>query len=220
MQASAGRRVSLPIWINARSVLGLILFATSLIAGRAVMTSNDRLITVLVAERPLASGHRRTPNDLSSIAVHLPNEQVLRYVSQPSDVAGLVLDRPLAAGELIPADAVVPAADPQRVVSIPIEPEHAAGGRLTPGDIVDIWATFDRGGDPVTRLVVGSVEVVGLVSEGGLVGEEALSGVSIAIPPEAAPRVVLALRAGQIDILTSDGSASSVMTQTLTVNQL
>ena len=220
MQASAAGRLSLPSWVNARSVLGLVLFVTALVAGRAVMASNDVRFTVLVAERPLATGTRLSESDLTPISVHLPPEQVLRYVSRQREAVGLLLQRPLAAGELVSVDALGPTVEPQRVVTIPIEPEHAAAGRLAPGDVVDVWATFDRESEAVTKLIVGSVEVVGLLNRGGLVGEEALSGISVAIPPEAAPRVILALRVGQVDIVASDGSSSAGVRQTLNVDEL
>jgi len=220
MQASTAGRIGLPAWINARTVLGVVLFASSLMAGRAVMASSDVRSTVLVADRALASGTTLSASDLASVQVNLPPEQAELYLSRVEDVEGLVLGRPLGPGQLVPSDAISSSTAPRRVVTIPIEPEHAAGGRLEPGDVVDVWATFGQGREPVTRLIVGSVEVVALIRRGGLVGEDGLSGISIAIPPEAAPRVVLALRAGDIDILASDGRSSSGTRQSLGVDEL
>jgi pilus assembly protein CpaB len=184
------------------------------------MVSSDARFAVLVADRALASGTALGAEDLSVVQVNLPAEQAQLYASSAEEVEGSILRTALAAGEMVPVASFASSISPQRVVTIPIEPEHAAGGHLAPGDVVDVWATFVHGREPVTKLIVGSVEVVGLVKQGGLVGEEALSGISIAIPPEAAPRIVLALRAGDVDILASNGRASSGVRQSLTVQEL
>lgn len=211
MQASVARRMGRPAWANARSALGLLLFVISLVGGRAVMAGADTRSTLWVPDRDLASGSRLSSSDFIPVRVNLPTEQAALYLSS-AEVDGLILQRPLREGELVPVDALASSGASTRVVTIPIEPEHAAGGRLSPGDVVDVWATFGTSRSPTTKLIVGSVEVVGLVTQGGLVGEEALSGVSVAIPPEAAARVVLALRSGEIDILASDGTSPDALT--------
>lgn len=115
----------------------------------------QELATVLVVTQPIPEG---TPADSISGAVgpqELPVEAVAaRAVSNLEDLVGLVASTDLVVGEQLlasrfhsPADAAVatrPEVSPELLqVTIPLEPARALGGRLVPGDLVSVIASFD-----------------------------------------------------------------------------
>jgi len=184
-------------------VFGAVLLVISLAGGRTILASASDTTPVWVAARSLAGGTRITAESLRIEQVDLPASLASTYVSARKDIEGAVLTRPVAAGELLAQNWVVPRASRAgRAVTIPVDPTHAVGGALGPGDLVDVFATFDAG-DASARTVtlVRQVEVVDVVSAGGLVmGEKAIVGITISVSPEDAQRVALAARAAELDV--------------------
>lgn len=203
MDVAIASRAGRPAWLNRRTVFGAVLLVASLAGGRAVLSSADATTPVWVASRSLAGGSRVTADSLRIEQVQLPPRLAPAYVRAGERIEGYVLTRPVAAGELLPENSVVPQA-PQagRAVTVPVDPEHAVGGALVPGDLVDVFATFETGGR-VTRTValVRQVEVIDVVTAGGMVmGQEAVVGITISVSPEDAQRVAFAARSGELDI--------------------
>ena len=88
---------------------------------------------------------------------------------------------------------------------MPVTPEHALGGAAEPGDIVDVLATFDGGGDTARTIIVSSrAEVVStLRPEQVFGGAGGVTALTLAVPNDDAMFIVFAMRTGEIDILRS-----------------
>ena len=207
MQIAAATRAGVPAWINRRTLLGVVLILVSVAGGRAVMESGKTTVPVWVVGKDLAGGSVLSGEELRVEHVNLPPRLGASYVRASEPLAGMVVTRPLAAGELVPAAWVVPSSPARsRAVAIPVDPEHAVGGALRPGDLVDIYATFDAG-DARARTValLREAEVLDVVSAGGLVmGDRSLIGLTISIDPSEAQRVAFASRTAELDVVRVD----------------
>jgi hypothetical protein len=120
------------------------------------------------------------------------------YVSGPPPT-GVVLGRPLAAGEFLPVSALAQKdREAARLVTVAVDPLHAPTG-LEPGDLVDVWST------PQADAVVGrparvlaAVSVSGTTEGMGVGGE---IGVVLDVPQAQVADVVAATRSGAIDLV-------------------
>jgi Flp pilus assembly protein CpaB len=211
MDVGVARRLERPSWINARAALGLVLLCTSLVAGRQLIESSTSTVPVWAAERDLATGAHLDPSALTRIEVAIPSPALNRYLSATGSPAGLRVGRPIARGELIPVAALSEEAADGRgsAMTIPVSPEHALGGELRPGDHIDVFATFNSQDLRArTTLLVSEVEVLDLVSSGGLVLDgEAVVGVTVALSPDEAAKVAFAVRTAEIDIVRLETGA-------------
>jgi len=203
MEVAVATRAGRPAWINRRTVCGVALVALSMGGGHLVLESGKTTTPVWVATRDLAGGSPLTPESLRIEHVRLPPVLASEYVPSEQPMAGNVVTRPVSAGELLHHEWLAPHAPGRgRAVTIPVDPEHALGGALEPGDLVDIFATFNSG-DVRARTVplVRSVEVLGVVSSGGLVmGDRSVVGITISVNPEDAQRVAFATRTAELDV--------------------
>jgi Flp pilus assembly protein CpaB len=162
----------------------------------------------------LTEGTRLSAGDLAPVEVRLPNDQLALYAGAERALEGAVLTRPVEQGELIPTEWVSEGAagDSGRTLTVPVTPEHANGGRLQPGDRIDVLATFASGAAAACTLVLGQgLEVIDVVTAGGLVVEdEAAVGVTVAATPDVTSRLTLAIRTAEIDIARVTGDAEAV----------
>ena len=214
MDVPHAQRVARPAWINVRTVLGLLLFTLAFLAGLRVLGAADATVRVWAATRDLSPNTTIAADDLELVNVSLTGDVLALYASGTRDPQGAVLTRAVRAGELIPAGAVaeVGADNPGRSMTIPVSPEHANGGRLQPGDRIDVVATFDAG-DVGGRsvLLLSAAEVIDVVTAGGLVvNEQSAVGVTVSVSPEDAIRVAYAIRSAAIDIARVTGEVGPV----------
>lgn len=220
MDVPHAQRVARPTWINVRTVLGLLLFTLAFLAGLRVLQSADSTVAVWSASRDLAPHTTLGPGDLELVDVGLSGEMLSRYAAG-AEPAGAVLTRALRAGELIPAAALaeVPSATAARSMTIPVSPEHANGGRLQPGDRIDVVATFNAGDERARSvMLLSAAEVLDVVTTGGLVvNEQSAVGVTVAVSPEDAVRVAYAIRSAAIDIAKVTGEVGTVDPSPVTI---
>ena len=204
MDVPVARRVSRPRWVNARTVLGLVLFAAAVLLGRHVLAESDRTIHVWAAAKALAPGERIEEEDVVPLPVVLPESAGPRYIVGPPPV-GSVVTRALGAGEMIPAASVSSGAEARlgQVISVPVPEENAAGGRLGPGDRVDVYASFDSG-TPAARtvLLAGDVRVLDVVRSSGVVlDDQSAVGVTLSVAPPQAGSIAFAIHNADIDLV-------------------
>lgn len=209
MDVPQARRAGRPEWVNARTLLGLVLFAAAFLGGRQVLREADTTVPVWVAARDLPSGAELTDSDLEIVRVDLPGGLLDSYVGTSVSLDGAGLIRPVSAGELIPAAWTTPAgrSGAGDAITVPVSPEHALGGELAPGDRIDVYASFDAGDARArTLLVARGVEVLDVVTAGGLVvGEDAVVGITVAVDGTDAGRLAFAVRNAEIDVVRVDG---------------
>lgn len=221
MDVAVAARAGRPGWVNRRTVLGVVLVAISVTGGYSVLEAADKTTPVWVAARDLSSGSTITSDSLRIEHVRLPPRLGSEYLSSGETIEGSVVTKPLGAGELVPkAWIATEAALGGRSITVPIDPEHAVGGQLHPGDVVDLFATFDPG-DVRARTVslVRQIEVIDVVSAGGLVmGDESIVGLTISVSPDEAQRIAFASRNAQLDVVRVD-DPSARTTRSVVTNE-
>lgn len=199
--AVARREVTARV-VDARLWLGIALVLISMVVGAKVVTAGDDTVTVWRAGRDLSVG--AAPSGLEPVVVA---RSVItdQYVSADEDsaTAGLVLSRPVPAGEMLPRSALVPAdSKALRQVTVAVDPLHAPAD-LQPGDLVDVWSTpreAAEAGRASPERVLGGVSVGGRLADGLGVGGEV--GIVIEVPESDVGALVAAARSGVIDLVS------------------
>ena len=219
MDVPVARRVSKPAWINLRNALGLVLFCAAFAGGQRVLNEARATTLVWAAARDLPANSTLTPSDLEPVAVKLPSTLLVRYAPAATEVEGELTTRSLRAGELLPALSLAPAGSASGInsISIPVSPEHAVGGSLSPGDRVDVYATFDAADVRArTTSILRNAEVSDVIEASGLVvGGEAAVGIVVSATPRRAAAVAFALRTGEIDVVRTVGPSEGPSTITI-----
>lgn len=209
MDVPAARQVGRPTWINARTVLGVVLFAVALAGGRQVLAGAQATTPVLVATRDLARGEVIDGADLRSVGVNLPSDVLATYETSVRALEGAVATRAVRAGELLPHAWFSDPGDgvgDGRSITVPVSLDHAVGGELRPGDLVDVYATFDSGDVRArTSLLVREAEIVEVVSSQGVVmGDQGVVGITLSVTPDEAGRLAFAIRTAELDLVRVD----------------
>lgn len=135
----------------------------------------------------------------------------------PEDLAqvnGFVLTHAITEGSPIGhGDLVSPAAGAQaRSMSIPVEDEHAAGGAIGVGDIVDVIDGGENGVAPSYAVTGVQVVAVSAASDGTLGSSGNKSWIAVALPDgplfdgQAALRLAAAIQHGKVEVVRSTGA--------------
>ncbi|MSX32697.1 MAG: hypothetical protein F2782_04265, partial [Actinobacteria bacterium] len=148
-------RLRLP---DARVGVGVLLVAVSVLGGLRLSGASEASVAVLSAGSSLASGHRIEARDLvlTSVSVEASVGATLIRAEDQRSVIGRVVARPVQSGSLLTTRDLGRANESLREITVPVTPEHALGGAAEPGDIVDVLATFDGGGDTARTIIVSS----------------------------------------------------------------
>ncbi len=159
----AASRSSSPGWRDPRLWVGVVLVTGSVVLGARILSGADDMTAVWSASSDLVAGQTLSADDLTATRLRFDDaadEQ--RYLPVDARLpAALTLDRPLAAGELVPAGALGEAAEDGTVaVSIAVAAEHVPTG-LVRGSRVDVWVIGeDRRRRASAELVLGDVLVL------------------------------------------------------------
>lgn len=184
---------------------------TALVAGglnAAALQRGDARTAVLVAAADLAAGsvldetsvaHAAVGADAAFLDALIPAERLAQRT-------GWLLTRPLKAGEPLRWSDVRDAAAGAglRAMSLPVEPEHAAGGGLRPGDRVDVIAVREGR----AFWVLSDVEVLavtGADDTGGL-GAPRAPALTLAVDEQQAIRLAWAMHDGAIEVVRATGA--------------
>ncbi|WP_162248026.1 SAF domain-containing protein [Angustibacter sp. Root456] len=155
------RRLRRPSWRDPRLLVGLLLVLLSVVGVAGLLRAVDTTEPVFVARRALTPGQAVTGDDLAVAHVRIVGAG-RPYLSASRPLAGLVVVRPVPAGELVPASALGGADRVDlRPITVPVEP--AAAGALPRGSVVDVWVA-SRSADRADsyerpRLVASGVQV-------------------------------------------------------------
>ena len=159
----AASRSSSPGWRDPRLWVGIVLVTGSVVAGARLLSGADDMTSGWSASADLVSGQTLTADDLTAIRVRFDegaDEQ--RYLAVDDELpAALTLDRPLAAGELVPASALGEPLEGDTVaVSIAVAAEHVPTD-LARGSHVDVWVIGeDRRQRAAAELVLDDVLIL------------------------------------------------------------
>lgn len=199
------RRLRGPSWLDLRLVLGVLLVLGSVVVGARVIGAADESVTVWAAARDLSAGTTLRERDLELVAVRL-FESGPAYLAAEADLPGRVLDRPVRAGELVPASALQEVTD--RVsVALPVD-EAAVPFDLGRGQLVDVYATGPerQGGPTVTRLVLAAapVQAVDGEDEGVLSSAGGLRQIVVSVPSAEAGELLAAIAGRDLALAVLD----------------
>jgi Flp pilus assembly protein CpaB len=144
-------------------VVGGALVVLAAVGAYLVATAADdgTAATVVVATRPLTVGEPVTAEDLRTVPADLPGAALDRLVTTTDLAPGSVALAAIEADQPVPRTAVGTApAGGDHDLSFALERHRALDGRLRPGDLVDVVATFGAGADATTEFVVRGIRVV------------------------------------------------------------
>lgn len=195
------RRPSLPHILIAFAAI--LAFAFNFLA----LQDRDSTQLVAVAARPLPAGAGLDSSAIEWIEIDsdFVSLEALVVQSEMAQVDVSVTARALSAGELIGESALVPAgsATGLRTMSVPIDPEHAAGATLVVADRVDVISIVE--GQPT--FVATDLEVVDVsqASQSGIAGSGA-NYVLVAVSADDALALARAIEDGSIEIVRSSGA--------------
>jgi hypothetical protein len=152
----------------------VLIVLLSVVVGTRVMALADRTVPVYAATGALPSGHVLSGGDVRVVRVHLGSGSAAYLSAGRSLPAGLVLARPVGAGELVPVAALgAPGTMTRRPVSIPLPSPPPVG--LQPGAPVDLWSSAKEteegaaGYRPPVRIATGA-EVFAISRSGSGLG--------------------------------------------------
>lgn len=205
----APRRLARPKWLDVRVLGGILLLVVSVVVGAKVIGAASRTSPVWVAAGDLAAGTVLRAEDLVAADVNL-GERGPSYVDAASDLVGRVLDRPIRAGEFLPASALDAVGD-GRILSVAVTPDHMAPG-VGHGSIADLYLVTGKsavlGAEVATELLQRGVTIQSVTApaSGGLSG--AISSrfqVALLLPADVADALVKKLPLGEPVIVLHTG---------------
>jgi hypothetical protein len=160
----------------------------SVAGGARLVAASDHTAPVVALARDAAAGTVLERGDVVLVRAQLPAGARSRYLADPEFAIGRRLDRPLGAGELLPAIALR-VVDASATVVIPLQPDAAPG--LVAGERISVWVSA-AGCSP--RLLLGNVPVQGVHSNRSAAFSTAGGQtVLVRLPAALADRVISAL---------------------------
>lgn len=175
---------------------------------------------VAVAARDLRPGEALDAGALRYVDVS-GSKAFIATLLRPKDMAavrGFVLIHGVAGGSAVGRDDVASAAtaagSQARSMSIPVDTEHAAGGSVRVGDVVDVIDGGENAGAASYAVTGVQVVAVSKPTTGGIGGSSAKSSITVALPDGAQPdgqaalRVATAIDHGKVQIVRSTGAAA------------
>src|SRR5690606_25236861 len=140
---------------------GLLLVGASVAGVVAVVSAADTSTGVYTAREPLTQGQVVSADDLVVSNVRVGGAGSLYLLEGEIPPDGLVVTRPVAEGELVPASAVGSSAG-LRYASIVVALNGRLPGAVGPGSLVDLWSSreAEAGGFGPPAVLVSSATVV------------------------------------------------------------
>lgn len=215
------RRLALPRWLNLRLGVGVVLVLVSTVVGARLVGSADRTQPVWVARHALPVGYQVSRDDFAVADVRL-GRAAPDYLSAAAPAPhGYLVQRPVAAGELVPAGAL---GAPGRVdehrqtVAVPVDGGHYPRD-LGVGDLVDVYVTSKSSdgaaGSLVTTRVLSAVPVERVPGGGGGVfAGPASTGAAVELSVASADTAALvgALETGHVDLVRTPATDHAAVT--------
>lgn len=193
--------------LSAGHVLVGLAAVLAFIANIVVLRAQDETAAVWVAATDLEAGRVLSGEDLRVEQLAATPDVLAGLVAAETPIDGQVLARPVPAGTLIGATDVRPEAAPAglRAMSIPVPVEHAAGGTIRVGDLVDV-VDVDQAGVP--RFVVTKAPVIGVSTA----GTGALTGggghhLVVGLDSDGVLAVAAAIADDHVEVVLSTGAA-------------
>ncbi|WP_105567671.1 SAF domain-containing protein [Microbacterium halophytorum] len=146
-------------WADARFSIGIGMIIVSVVGVWAVVTGARQTSPVFVAQGTIVAGEEIAPGDVAVVEAQL-GSAAERYLGAAEPLDGLVAQRTIASGELVPASALGEATDTTTVV---VDSAAEVPASVTTGTPVELWSApatedgFDAPRILVPDAVVGAV---------------------------------------------------------------
>jgi Flp pilus assembly protein CpaB len=200
--------------VAAVGTFGAYLQATAAPATSFMVAGSDLQIGDVIEEEDLVGGDAR----FLAVPMELPEAQAGRaFTSSPADaesLLGQVVVAPVRAGDLLTRSMFVAVADagPGVSLSFSLPVDRALAGRISPGELVDIIATFPSSGTTPsqTRIVARGITVIAVPGPSeGINGGRVMLTVEV-LDLDTAQRIQHAVDAAQIAILRGADPTSAI----------
>jgi flagella basal body P-ring formation protein FlgA len=187
---ASGRR----FWFDPRFAIGLALIVASIVGVVFIVGAADSSVRVYAAGAPLAPGDTVEMADLVETSVRLDGAERLYLLPGDLDEEGLVVTKPVAEGELVPASAVG-AVEGERQTSVVLAVEGRLAASVGAGSLVDVWSAraLGSGQFEAPAVVVPGATVVRLVEDSGIVVDDRAMSVEVLVPRDRVARVLEAV---------------------------
>jgi hypothetical protein len=154
--------------------------------GARLLGAADDAVAVWAVRGDLGAGMAVDAGDLERQEVRFPDGELAgKYLSADAPAPeGVVVTRPLGAGELLPRQALAPA-DEEEVAQVPLAvASDTVPATLRPGAVVDVWVTPEVGDaeELTARRVFEAVTVVSLPGQSNALGPASTRQVVVGIP--------------------------------------
>jgi hypothetical protein len=190
------RRIAKPSWLDLRLMLGVLLVLGAVLIGAVVFARANHRYPAVVAARDLAVGTILRPDDVTLAQVQLPDRGAGIYLDRLAVALGKQLQRPVSAGELVPAAALDhPTA--RTTVTVPLASGSAPD--LRPGERIELWVSTPSCASVVVLPAV-TVQDVHADTGGSFTSGTGGQDVVISVPPRLADRVIAALAIDQAQV--------------------
>lgn len=208
-----GRRRHLP---GGRAVVGGLLVTLAAVGTFAAYSSASSGPTswVVVTNRSVAVGEHLAASDLRAVPADLPTDVQATLFASVAELGDAVALAPLDADQAITRNdiSLAPRPDGARThdLSFALERDRALNGRIQPGELVDLVATFGSGTDATTDVVVRRVRVADLdLPAGSAAGSAAKVTITLAFTSE--DDVLLAANALEVAKVTLSRSTGTTV---------
>jgi hypothetical protein len=198
MTSAARDRAAKParrrFWFDPRFAIGVLLVAASVTGVVAIVGAADTSLLVYAARQPLAPGDRIDGDDLVATNVRLDGAAELYLLPDDLPEEGLVVTKPVADGELVPASAVGSRlGEQQTAIVLAVNGELAAS--VVPGSGVDVWSARQIGSGlfEAPAVIVSAATVVRLVDREGFVVDDGSAAIEVLVPRSQIARVLEAV---------------------------
>lgn len=184
----SGSRRSLSV--DPRFVIGVLLVAGSIAGVVGLVAAADETVEVYVASSVVSPGDVLVASDLEVRSVRLDDAIGLYLVPGDIPQGGVIAERSVLAGELLPASAVGRDGG-ARLASVVLS-SGALAASVVPGAVVDIWAAREgEGGQfgPPAVLAADAI-IVRLVESDSLVGGGEVMAVEVLVSRSKLARVL------------------------------
>jgi hypothetical protein len=194
--APTAHRLRQPSWRDVRLLIGVALVLLSVVAGALVVSAADRTRPTYAAAHALVPGQALSSADLTVLGARVTGGPSAYLPADGQLRPGLVVLRPVMAGELVPRSAVGDRSQVTvRPVTVPIDPEIADG--LQTGMLVDVWVAEHREdggrGYAEPERIATDVAVGGRATRRGALGSSSTTGVQVLVEGDVVPRLIHAV---------------------------
>jgi Flp pilus assembly protein CpaB len=174
----------------------------------SVLRSRDATWRVAVAAREIKAGTTLDRSAFRFTDVNASADVRQRLVSPAAldQLRGTVASRTIAAGDLVSRSDFRPAAAGARLraMSVPVDPAHAVGGALAPGDRVDVIRVQENG---QAVFVIANAEVLSVNQpDSHSIGPAGTWSLTVAVSSRDALRLATAIRGEKFEVVRSTGS--------------